>query len=491
MAERKVFIFLCASLFMGALLLNGEILKAQHSATPNFVFYITDDIGWGDLACYGNPDVKTPNIDRLASKGLKFENVYLTTSSCSPSRNSIISGRYPHNTGAPELHDPLPAGQVMFPQLMSSAGYYTVLSGKNHMGNQIRDAFDVISTGKGNGGQEDWLSIMKERPKEKPFFFWFASHDAHRDWQIDSTGVVYDPAAIKVPPMLFDGPETRKDLASYYHEISRADYYLGELVKELEAQDILDNTYIIFMSDNGSPFPRNKVRLYDSGIKTPFIVSGPAVRRGINKALISSIDIAPTILELAGVQGDNRIQGQSFTQILKANQKKFRDFAFAEHNWHVFQAHERMVRHGDWVYIRNSFAEKRNLAGESTRQFPAGKELWDAWQRGLTNSEQEDIFISPRQSEELFNVKQDPYQFNNVSQSKRNQKLLTYLRGAVDLWIEQTGDSVPVNPTPDRDDINGNRLPGKWEKGDKPGESKQAETITNPGPIIKLDFNPL
>src|SRR5690606_33183354 len=112
------------------------IICAQVSK-PNFVFFITDDIGWADLGCYGNPDVRTPNIDRLANKGLKFENVYLTTSSCSPSRCSIITGRYPHNTGAPELHDTLPAGQVMFPQLMRNVGYYTVLSGKNHMGNQI------------------------------------------------------------------------------------------------------------------------------------------------------------------------------------------------------------------------------------------------------------------------------------------------------------------------------------------------------------------
>src|SRR5690606_38541598 len=117
--------------------------------------------------------------------------------------------------------------------------------------------------------------------------FWFASHDAHRDWQFNDKGIYYNPDSIKVPPMLFDGPETRKDLAAYYHEVSRADYYLGQLVKELERQGVLENTYIIFMSDNGSPFPRNKARLYDSGIKTPFIVHGPQVKGGVNKALLS------------------------------------------------------------------------------------------------------------------------------------------------------------------------------------------------------------
>src|SRR5690606_10310916 len=104
-----------------------------------------DDIGWGDIGCYGNTVVKTPNIDKLAAQSLKFENVYLTASSCSPSRCSIITGRYPHNTGAPELHETLPAGQVIFPQLLKESGYYTALSGKNHMGSQVKNAFELIS----------------------------------------------------------------------------------------------------------------------------------------------------------------------------------------------------------------------------------------------------------------------------------------------------------------------------------------------------------
>src|SRR5690606_22175047 len=327
--------------------------KLNERGKPSFIFFITDDIGWGDLGCYGNPDVKTPHLDDIAQQGLRFENMYLTTSSCSPSRSSIITGRYPHNTGAPELHDPLPTGQVMFPQLLKEEGYYTALSGKNPMGPLVTHAFDFISTGKGPGGEENWVSMIKERPKDQPFFFWFAAHDAHRDWQFDEKGMCYKPDELIVPPMLYDGPATRKDLAGYYHEISRADYYLGEIVKALEEEQLLEHTYIIFMSDNGSPFPRNKGRLYDSGIKTPFIIYGPNVAKGINKALLSAVDIAPTVLELAGVDGSKRIQGKSFQKVLAKNlYKGHRDFVFAEHNWHVFQAHERMIRYKDWVYIR-------------------------------------------------------------------------------------------------------------------------------------------
>lgn len=215
----------------------------------------------------------------------------------------------------------------MFPQLLKEDGYYTVLSSKNHMGTQTKNAFDTISPGRGPGGEEDWNEIIRNRPKDQPFFFWFASHDAHRDWQMNDKAKKYNPDDIVVPPFLYDGPKTREDLAAYYHEISRADYYLGELVKELKRQDILENTYIIFMSDNGRPFPRSKGRLYDSGIKTPFIVYGPNINSGNTSALISSVDIAPTILHLAGTEISDRIQGVSFHAILE-NRGRFdhRDF---------------------------------------------------------------------------------------------------------------------------------------------------------------------
>ncbi|SFB90536.1 arylsulfatase [Parapedobacter composti] len=464
-------------------------LHGQATKRPNFILFITDDIGWGDIACYGNPTVKTPNIDSLANKGLLFENAYLTASSCSPSRASLITGRYPHNTGAPELHDPLPPGQVMFPQLLKEAGYYTVLSGKNHMGPQVKQAFSLISPGKGPGGEEDWVSIIKTRPRDKPFLAWFASYDAHRDWQFDDKGTAYSPDAVFVPPMLYDGPVTRSDLAGYYHEVSRVDYYLGALMEELERQQLLDHTYVIFMSDNGSPFPRNKTRLYDSGIKTPFIVYGPGVATGRTKALVSTIDVAPTLLELAGMAVDGRIQGQSFRPFLKNGTKKgSRDFVFAEHNWHVFQAHQRMVRYKDWVYIRNAFPEKAAYAAESTRHYPAGNELWDAYDNGLTRKEQEDIFRVPRPPEELYRVTADPHQFHNVVNTKRYRKKLRFLRKVMDQWIDETGDTVPENPTPDRDDIYGNRLPGDWQKGEKPGAAKHAEKITKKGPLRKRDI---
>lgn len=472
--------------FLVVLTTNGF---GQHKEKPNFIFFIVDDVGWRDIGCYGNTIVQTPHIDQLAASGMKFENAYLTTSSCSPSRSSIITGRYPHNTGAPELHDPLPVDQIMFPELLRNAGYYTVLSGKNHMGTHTKRAFNTISKGKGPGGQEDWLSIIQERPKDKPFFFWFASFDAHRDWQFDKNGITYKADEIEVPPMFYDGPITRNDLAGYYHEISRIDYFLGEIKKELKKQNLLDNTYIIFMSDNGSPFPRNKARLYDSGIKTPLIIAGPQVKPRNVTDLVSAIDIAPTVLGLAGLETIETIQGQSFQGLLKSHRTdSHRDFVFAEHNWHVFQAHERMVRYKDWVYIRNAYPKRGNYAAESTRHFPAGNELWDAYEQGLTRPEQEDIFLIPREPEELYHLASDPHQFHNLAKEADHHKILDFLRMVMNQWIKDTGDSIPEEPTRDRDDIYGNRLPGKWKKGEKPGAINNAERMNAAGPIMENDL---
>jgi N-sulfoglucosamine sulfohydrolase len=455
---------------------------------PNFILFITDDISPKDLGCYGNEAAKTPNIDKMAIEGMMFTNAYLTASSCSPSRCSIITGRYPHNTGAAELHTKLPENQVMFPEIMKEAGYYTVLSGKNHIGPATEAAFDTIDWGGGPGGEQFWRDHIKNRPADKPFFFWFASYDAHREWQIDSTAPVFEPENVWVPPMLYDGPKTRIDLTGYYHEVSRTDYYLGQIMQELKNQGIEDNTYIIYMSDNGRPFPRAKTRCYNSGMRTPFIVwNKKNIQPAVCSSLVSAIDIGSTLFELAGIETHPRFQGVSFAPLLEKPDSKVRDYVFAEHNWHVYRNHERMLRTGDFMYIRNAYHEKMNMCVESAPVFPAGLELWQAYEEGLTSPQQEDIFMEPRPEEELYNVKKDPFQFNNLAGLDNYKDKIKDLRQILNQWIEETGDNVPENPTPDREDLYRNQYPD-FEYGEMPGKKTGADTITNNGPIVQADI---
>ena len=464
---------------------TSEAADKPAPTRPNIIMIFADDVSWNDLGCYGHPTIRTPNLDRLAKEGLRFDNAYLTTSSCSPSRCSVITGRYPHNTGAPELHTPLPEKQVLFPQLLQDAGYYTVISGKQHMGPYALTAFDHVSKGKGPGREADWVPILKKRPKDKPFFCWFASVDAHRKWQASNEYQPHKPEEVVVPPYLIDAPETRKDLAQYYDEISRIDFYTGKILDELEAQGIADNTLILFFADNGRPFPRCKTRLYDSGIKTPFIVRWPAaVKPGtVSKSLVSTIDIGPTFLEVAGVSPDPRIQGTSFQNVLKQPDAKVRDYAFAEHNWHVFKAHERMVRSGDLLYIRNAWPEQRNLCVESI-DFPSGEVLWQRFKAGKLNEFQRDVFLKPRPAEELYLVTEDPHQFQNLASKPEYAADLTRLRKVLDDWTAETGDTIPENPTLDRNQRPGEPAPPEFEHREMPGDARQATMINAPGPIL-------
>lgn len=473
-------------LFLALTLTSGfrPLEAADTPARPNFILYLTDDISVSDFGCYGSEVVQTPQVDRMAREGMLFRRAYLTTSSCSPSRCSIITSRYPHNTGASELHTPLPADQYMFPQALKESGYYTVLAGKNHMGPAVGQAFDEVVGGRGPGGQENWLKLLQNRPQDKPFFYWLASYDAHRAWSFDDKAPVYDPDKVTVPPFLFDGPKTRKDLADYYHEVSRSDYYLGELRKELKRQGIEDNTYIIFISDNGRPFPRCKTRLYDSGIRTPFVVWGPKVARGTKSdSLVSVIDIGPTVLELAGVKSDPRIQGVSFTPVLQDPQEIVRDYAFAEHNWHVYQAHERMVRTGDWLYIRNAYPERMNLSVEAKRN-PAAGELWQQYREGNLKPQQMDIMQQPRPAEELYHVVDDPHQLDNLAAAPKHAATLKRLRKILDTWARQTCDDVPETPTPDRPP--GAKI-GHQPGGVMPGAASGAPDCNHPGPVRSED----
>ena len=472
---------------------------------PNFIFYITDDISVDDLGPYGNPFVKTPHLDRMAEEGIVFDNAYLTTAQCSPMRCSTITGRYPHNTGAPELHNPLPDDQYVFTDTLRQVGYYTALSGKTHMGPNIDRAFDDVFPSIGHGGQEEWVSIMRNRPKDKPFFFWFASHDAHRPWQFDDKAPRYEPDEITVPPYLYDGPETRQDLADYFHEVSRTDYYLGQLRDELERQGIVENTYVIYISDNGRPFPRSKAVLYESSIKTPLIIWAPnRIQPSRTDSLVSSIDFAPTFLELAGInQQANltsvvddsgvsmvftpsrpQIQGVSFAKILSDPTAKTRDYVFAERNWHVHQAHQRMVRYKKWVYMRDAWPER--MALEGTLYTPTGQELLEKERQGLLQPHQRNMFLQPRPPEELYNVDHDPHQFNNLADSElpEHQEVLAHLREVLNRWTEQTGDTVPDDPTNDMRDIDGKRNPD-FRRGTRPGAERNARQINHPGPILR------
>jgi arylsulfatase A-like enzyme len=436
------------------ILISFSILYAQTDERPNFIIIIGDDIGWNDIGAYGHPYIRTPNIDRLAGEGIRFDNAFLTISSCSPSRCSIMTGRYPHNTGAGELHQPLPADQIIFPALLRKAGYYTVSAGKWHLGDAAKVNFDNITDSRPSGC-EDWIHALQTRPKEKPFFMWYAAHDAHRGWSASSgADAIADPhqhTEIIIPPFIPDDPQIRQDWAMYYDEVSRLDAFVGKVIDELDKQDLSENTFILFMSDNGRPFPRCKTTLYDSGIKTPFIIRWPgqAEASTATTSLISAIDIAPTVLQIAGIVIPPTFQGQSFWPILKNPKASIRNYVFAEHNWHDFQAHERSVRSQQYLFIINAFPDLPGIPPADALRSPTYTAMKTLRDLGKLNIQQMGCFLTPRRAMELYDVQKDPYSLENLAYDPVFKDILLEMKHQYDEWVLHTNDKGPENPTPD------------------------------------------
>lgn len=422
---------------------------------PNFVFIIADDVSWDDIGCYGNVDVKTPNIDSLAANGLRFTNFFLTASSSSPSRNSIMTGRYPHNTGAAELHTEPPEEMVSLAEVLRNSGYYTAQAGKFHMGNYARRGFDQTNeNGKlnGDGGEELWLKVLKERPHDKQFFMWFASYDGHRPWGPNELSGTHDPLIIKPPFYLAGGEKTKSDLAKYYDEIARLDYYIGLVKEELKKQKVLKNTVIIIMADNGRPFPHSKTRVNDRGLKTPFIVYWPeglGLKPKKCNSLVSAVDIGPTILDLASVEIPPSFQGYSFVKLLNNPGEDFRKYVFAEHNWHDYEAHERMVRTKNFLYILNSRPVFPNLGPADVLSGQSYVEMLEFKNKGMLSPVQSEIFLAPRPAEELYECDSDPGQFINIAATPGYNMDLNEMRKILRKWMLETGDNIPENLTKD------------------------------------------
>ncbi len=463
---------------------NFPSLADAKRPRPNIVLIIADDMGWDDSGAYGHPTIQTPNIDRLAAEGMRFTNAFLTSSSCSPSRASIITGRYPHNTDAEQLHWPLPAEQQTFVELLKRAGYWTAAVGKWHLGDAVKDRFhhiqeaDVsgfqlpagtgevksVMVAKEKSGCEHWVSTLRSRPKDRPFFLWLAALDPHRDYEPSIIENPHKRKDVRVPPYLPDVPEVREELALYYDEIVRLDSYVGEVLNEIKEQSIEQDTFVLFISDNGRPFPRDKTTLYDSGIKTPWLVRWPSQVQAasICTQLVSSVDIAPTILTLAGIDIPPNFQGHSFAPLLTNPRTKIRDYVYAEHHWHDYEDLGRAVRSTQYKYIRNDYPDLPATPPADVGRSRTFKAMQRLRAQGNLDENQMACFSRPRPAEELYDVINDPHELHNLSENPKYAYVLRELRQALRDWSQRTDFRIPAARTPDEfDRETGEPLPNR------------------------------
>ena len=459
-----------------ASLLFGFSCLASQAAQKNVILFVVDDLG-KDIGCYGNKVIKTPNLDTLAGEGTVFDFAFCTTASCSASRSVLLTGLHNHANGQfgheHSFHNFHTQESVLsLPVLMSRADYRTARIGKYHVQPEEVYHFDEILGGN-QGGSRNPVSMAEEcesligAASERPFFLYFCTSDPHRGggfadnlpYKPDFFGnnrpydgvdeILYSPDQVVVPPFLPDTPECRAELAQYAQSVSRIDQGMGRLISVLKETGKYEDTLIIFLSDNGIAFPGAKTTLYEPGMRLPLIVRNPdAVQRGIRSdAMVSWVDITPTILDFAGADlaallpENYRFHGRSFLETLETEHPKGWDRVFASHTFHEVTMYYPMRV----IHTRN-FKYILNLA--SGLPYPFASDLWESptWQSIFKQGEStlygprtvREFIHRPRH--ELYRIDSDPIESVNVAENLEYRAELLRLQTELKQFQEQTLD---------------------------------------------------
>ena len=432
-------IFLC----LGALALFLSACQKEPSRPPNIVFALADDWGWSHAGIYGDPVVRTPAFDRVAREGILFNQAYVSSPSCTPSRNAILTGQYHWRLGpGADLWSTLDPSIPVYPLLLEDAGYRVGHAGKSWGPGDISNWERHPAGPDYSGG--GFAAFMAERNDKRPFCCFLGSSDPHRPYEPGSgarSGMALDQ--IRPYACLPDAEPVRSDVADYYYEVQRFDTLVGDMIRTLEEYGELENTLIVVTGDNGMPFPRCKANNYDTGVRVPFAVRwGSGIRKPgrVLDDFVSFTDLAPTFLELAGLEIPGVMTGRSFANLLKSEREGITDgtnrgFVLHGKERHVPGQEDNMggypvraIRTHDYLYIRN-FKPDRWPAGTPNYLQAAIPYCWLAdCDNGPTktymveNRDKDDHYrllyqlaFGKRPQEELYDCRTDPYQLNNLA----------------------------------------------------------------------------
>jgi arylsulfatase A-like enzyme len=437
-------------------------VSSQSDRRPNILWISFEDTN-PFYGCYGDPVARTPNLDRLAAEGCRWTHCFSTAGVCAPARSAVITGMYPISIGThhmrtthtndatPELPTPysavLPHYVKCFTEYLRAAGYYCTNNAKtDYQFTPPLTAWDEI------GNRAHWRS----RPDaDQPFFAVFNPTRTHESgmWAEDSrpssgrTGpshdeavlAEFDPDAIELPPYFPDTPKVREAMARMYSNIEHSDLVLGQLLLELEEDGLADNTVVVHWSDHG-PLPRGKRWPYDSGIHVPLIARWPGRIQpgGVSDQLVSTVDLAPSALSVAGVEIPSHMQGQAFLGPRAAPPRRY---VYACRDRHD-EAYDmvRAARDSRYKYIRNCRSDLPYLLWVPYHnRHPIVEEMWRLYLAGKLSGPQL-LMFQPRPVEELYDTEADPHEIDNLAADPTHTESLSRLRTALDSWLRDVGD---------------------------------------------------
>lgn len=455
---------------------------------PNVLWIMADDMG-PELSSYGQPLVRTPNLDGLAREGVRFTRAHTTAPVCSPSRSAIATGMYQTSIGAQNHRShredgyQLPPGVKVITDYFRQAGYYTVNVKTVAPGVKCSQKTDFNFTAPPPFDGDDWGG----RKEGQPFYAQVNFIQPHRATARGNAGQLkdltslekidnwtgyenelaalpqrIDPAKVTLPPYYPDTAAVRADHSRYLDAINLLDIKVGAVLKRLKDEGLADNTIVFFFGDNGRPNVRDKQWLYDGGTHIPLIVRWPGTAKPgtVNNDLISGIDITATSLRLAGITPPAKMQGRVF---LGSDAAQARDVIFtARDRCDETVDRIRGVRSKEYSYIRNYYPERPYTQPNAYKEkaYPALQVMKILHAEGkLTPAQQ--LFMRPRKPlEELYDLKSDPHEVNNLADSPKHQKVLGKMQQHLAQWMAETKDQGEMPETPDaiRESLKGRKV---------------------------------
>lgn len=428
--------------------MGAAVAAAAAGEKPNILLLLSDDHSYPFLSTYGDANVNTPTLDRLAAEGMKFHRFFTAAPQCVPSRAALMTGRSPVAARMTRFSSPLPRDEITFPELLrEKAGYFTGICGRGYHldGPGSRNAVaierllqkhdlrtfdervDFLNSCPDAQVPQAVAEFLDQRPADTPFFLWANFSDPHHPWNAPAK-LRPDPASLTLPPHWPDLPGMREQLAEYCGEVNRLDQSIAGVLEVLAQRGLLESTLIVFTGDNGAALPHGKGSLYDPGSNVPLMVRWPGVIQagGESRVLLSGEDLAPTLLEAAGLAPPARMSGVSFFPLLKGQPLSPRKCVFVERGPHgsapvaVNMSNSgydlsRAVRSDRYKFIYNCtpwipYAPVDSAGGAAWTQIKAAHAAGQL-PAGLIAT----YFTTPRPVYELYDLEADPSELNNLS----------------------------------------------------------------------------
>jgi N-sulfoglucosamine sulfohydrolase len=420
-------------------------VSAQNPLKPNIVLLLSDDHGAADMGCAGNPDVRTPVMDQLATEGMMFDRAFAPASVCTPSRSAIYTGLYPHRNGCHQNHGNIDTGIKTLPEYLLAQGYRIALAGKVHVAPEPSFPFEYI--------ERHEIPDFLASAKKEPFCLIIAYNSPHEPYFNKKNGISY--RNIKAKEWLPDTRETRMLTAGYYDNIENLDQEVGTSLYWLEKAGIADETMVIYTSDHGPGLPFGKWTLYENALHVPLIIKwNGIIQPGTRSdALVSLVDLLPTLTEMAGRQTPDDLDGKSLLPLIIGESNTHHEYTYAAYtNKGVQDANTfpiRSIRNGQYKLIVNFNHEEpftiRMTERPDDRAVVCGYRVLESWEMAI----KKDSFAADRYQQfryrqrlELYDLKNDPFELENLAGQVNHRTIQQTLIKELKKWLYEQGDMV-------------------------------------------------